>query len=71
MAKMRVKLVIQVVALESNETYDEGDTICNLQTVLNEEHRPKTSLELRDGKILWMEQLGDREMFSDVKLDKK
>lgn len=67
---MRVKLKIQVIAAEDNDTYDEGDIITNLQTFLNEGFRPKTSLEIKGDKLIWMEQLGKEEKFSNVELSK-
>lgn len=67
---MRVKLIIQVIALDSNNTHDEGDVICTLQTALNGVQRPKTSLEIKGDNIIWMEEMGGEQKFSDVPLVK-
>lgn len=56
--------------MESNEIYDEGDVITNLQTQLNEVFRPKTSLEIKGDKLIWIEKIGDNEQISEIDLVK-
>lgn len=70
MTKMRVQLKIQVIAMESNEIYDEGDVITNLQTVLNEEYRTQTTLTIKNDKLFWSETIGITETLTEINLKK-